>query len=279
MGRWIEYDQVAASGLPNQRLTIWLPPGYDRSDHRYPVVYMHDGQNLFDPAKSAFNKVWAADKAMLAAIASGRIAPHIIVGIWAPGRDRFRQYLPRDIYLAAPPAVRAQMDQIAQGPIVSDAYLAWLAGPLKTWVDLNFRTLPDRNHTAIVGSSMGGLMSCYAFLHRPDIFGRAGCVSSHWPAVDPNKVGALNPDLAKLWADWFGTRLGPPEGRRLWLDHGDATLDAFYAPYQQVVDERIAAAGWRRGVDWESRVYPGAAHEEHAWAGRLEEIFNWLLAE
>ncbi len=278
-GRLIEYEHVAAAGLPEQHLTIWLPPGYDQSDHRYAVIYMHDGQNLFDPAKSAFNKVWAADKAMLAAMATGKVEPHIIVGIWSPGRDRYRQYLPQDIYLAAPAPVRSQMDAMAQGPIVSDAYLGWLSGPLKAWVDTSFRTLPDRDHTAIMGSSMGGLMSCYAFLHRPDIYGRAGCISSHWPAIDPRAVGATNTTIATLWADGFGHQLGAPDGRRLWFDHGDATLDAFYAPYQQIVDARIASTGWRKGVDWESRIYPGAAHEENAWAARLPEIFDWVLAK
>ena len=282
-GRLIEYQHVAAAGLPEQRLTIWLPPGYNSpgDDHvprRYPVVYMHDAQNLFDPANSSFNKVWAADKAMLAAMATGKVAPHIIVGIWAPGAARYRQFLPRDIYAAAPHDVRAQMDAMAGGPVVSDAYLAWLAGPLKQWVDASFRTMPGREDTAIVGSSMGGLMSCYAFLWRPDVYGQAGCVSSHWPAIDPRAVGAQNPALAALWDQWFAAHLGAADGRRLWMDHGTETLDAFYAPYQQVVDARLAASGWRRGVDWESRTYPGAAHEENAWAKRLPEIFTWLLA-
>ncbi|MFN5778188.1 MAG: alpha/beta hydrolase-fold protein, partial [Novosphingobium sp.] len=91
-GRFLEYEHVAAAGLPEQRLTIWLPPGYDKGAKRYPVLYMHDGHNLFDPAKSNSNKVWAADKAMLAAMRSGQVEPHIIVGVWAPGRDRYRQY-------------------------------------------------------------------------------------------------------------------------------------------------------------------------------------------
>lgn len=278
-GRFVEYEHVAAAGLPEQRLTIWLPPGYDTQQRRYPVVYMHDAQNLFDPAKSNFNKVWAADKAMLAVMATGKVAPHIIVGIWAPGAGRWRQYLPHDVYRAASPEIRAKMDAMAGGPVVSDAYLAWLAGPLKQWVDASFRTLPGRDDTAIIGSSMGGLMSCYAFLERPAVFGRAGCVSSHWPAVDPRAVGAANPELTGLWDQWFAAQLGAANGRRLWMDHGTETLDAFYAPYQQVVDARLASSGWRRGTDWESRIYPGAAHEENAWAARLPELFMWLLEE
>jgi enterochelin esterase-like enzyme len=279
-GRLIEYERVPAADLPDQRLTIWLPPGYDEGARRYPVLYMHDGHNLFDVKKSNFNKIWAADKAMLAAVASGKVEPHIIVGIWAPGPDRYRQYLPRSAYDAASPTLKAQMDAMSNGgPVVSDRYLAWIAGPLKAWVDASFRTRPGRGDTAIVGSSMGGLMSCYAFLERPEVFGRAGCVSSHWPAVDPRAVAGEDSGVKQLWESWFAARLGAPDGRRVWMDHGTATLDAFYAPYQQVVDARFAAQGWQKGRDWESKVYEGAEHEENAWAARLPEIFGWLLAK
>lgn len=279
-GRLIEYERVPAAGLPDQRLTIWLPPGYDAGTRTYPVLYMHDGHNLFDLKNSNFNKIWAADKAMLAAVASGKVEPHIIVGIWAPGPDRYRQYLPRSAYDAAPPAVRAQMDAMANGgTVVSDRYLDWIAGPLKTWVDASFRTRPGQGDTAIVGSSMGGLMSCYAFLEKPQVFGRAGCVSSHWPAVDPRAVAGEDSGVKAMWDSWFAARLGTPGGRRVWMDHGTATLDAFYAPYQQVIDARFAKAGWQKGRDWESRVYEGAEHEENAWAARLPEIFGWLLAK
>jgi enterochelin esterase-like enzyme len=276
-GRLLEYDGVAAAGLPPQRLTIWLPPGYDAGEGRYPVLYMHDGHNLFDPAESNFNKIWAADKAMRAAVQSGKVEPHIIIGIWAPGTDRHRQYLPRSLYDMTAGDLRAQMDSLTPGGVISDRYLDWIAGPLKAWVDQSFRTRPGRDDTAIVGSSMGGLMSCYAFLERPEVFGRAGCVSSHWPAVDPSAIDEAQ--LKALWDGWFAARLGQPDGRRVWMDHGTATLDAFYAPYQQVIDARFAAAGWQKGRDWESRVYEGAEHEENAWAARLPEVFGWLLAK
>jgi enterochelin esterase-like enzyme len=278
-GRIVEIEQVAAEGLPDQRLSIWLPPGYDQGTRRYPVLYMHDGHNLFDPAKSNFNKVWAADKAMLAVMATGKVEPHIIVGIWAPGQDRYRQYLPQSVYDAAASTPRAAMDAMIEGPVISRAYLDWLAGPLKQSIDREYRTLPGRDTTAIMGSSMGGLMSCYAFLERPEIYGRAGCISSHWPAADPRAVGEANPELIALWDRWFAERLGNPDGRRLWMDHGTATLDQFYAPYQQAIDARFAAVGWTEGKDFRSEVYDGAEHEENAWAARLPEIFGWLLSE
>ncbi len=278
-GYTLEYQNVSAAGLPEQRITIWLPPGYDAGEGRYPVLFMHDGHNLFDLKKSNFNKIWAADEAMLEAVTNQNIEPHIIIGIWAPGADRYRQYLPRSIYDAAPPPLRAQMDEAVKGVMVSDRYLDWIAGPLKAWVDASFRTRTGRDDTAIIGSSMGGIMSCYAVLERPEVFGRAGCVSSHWPAVDPRRVESDSAAVAALWDAWFAARLGKPDGRRVWMDHGTATLDAYYAPYQQVIDARFAKAGWQKGRDWQSKVFEGAEHEENAWAARLPEIFGWLLAK
>lgn len=277
-GSFVEVERIEAAGLPDQRLTIWLPPGYAESARRYPVLYMHDGHNLFDPAKSNFDKVWAADKAMLRLIREGAVEPHIIVGIWAPGDDRYRQYLPQSLYEAAEGAPRAAMDAMTGGPVLSRAYLDWLAGPLKARIDATYRTRTGPADTAIMGSSMGGLMSCYAFLERPDIYGRAGCVSSHWPAADPAAVGEANPQLIALWDGWFAARLGDPDGRRVWMDHGTATLDAYYAPYQQAIDARFRAQGWVEGEHFRSEVYQGAEHEENAWAARLPEIFRWLLA-
>lgn len=278
-GRFVEIERMAAAGLPDQRLTIWLPPGYDSSARRYPVLYMHDGHNLFDPAKSNFNKVWAADKAMLAAMASGMVAPHIIVGVWAPGNDRYRQYLPRRAYDLASPELRSGMDALAGGQVLSQAYLDWLAGPLKQWVDQTYRTLPDRRHTAIAGSSMGGLMSCWAFVERPTVYGRAACVSTHWPLVMPQQGEKADPSRLALDEAWFVKRLGKPDGRRLWMDHGTATLDAYYPPYQSAINLAMAQTRWKQGRDWQAKVYPGEEHEENAWARRLPEIFTWLLRD
>ncbi|EAQ27851.1 hypothetical protein NAP1_09662 [Erythrobacter sp. NAP1] len=277
-GRFIEYSNVAALGLPDQRLTIWLPPDYDAGTGRFRVLYMHDAQNLFDPALSNFNKVWAADRAMLNHADAHGEDPWIIIGIWSPGEDRYRQYMPRSAYDAAGPVLRAKMDQFGNGkPIVSREYIDWIAGTLRPWVNRSFRTLTARDDTAIVGSSMGGLISLYAFLEYPAIFGRAGCVSTHWPAIAPQSVDATDPEVLDIWQNLLTTQLGETDGRRLWFDHGTATLDAFYPPYQRAIDTLMQGSGWERGSEWESRVYPGAEHEENAWAARLPEIYDWVL--
>ena len=276
-GRFLEFKDIAAGKLPRQRLTIWLPPGYDTSTKHYRVLYMHDAQNLFDPALSNFNKVWAADAAMIDYAVSADEDPWIVIGIWSPGVDRYRQYLPIPAYQSADSELRKAMDEYAQGPIVSQHYIAWIADTLKRWVDREFRTQPAPDSTAIIGSSMGGLISLYAFLEYPEIFGRAGCVSTHWPAIAPQNVGRTNRELIRIWRGMLSDKLGEPGGRKLWFDHGTATLDAFYPPYQAAIDTHMAQSGWRRGHNWESRAYEGAEHEENAWAARLPEILKWVL--
>lgn len=276
--RFLEYKGIKAAPLPDQRLTIWLPPGYDTTAKRYRVLYMHDAQNLFDPALSNFNKVWAADAAMMGYAEATGEDPWIIVGIWSPGADRYRQYMPGPAYDAAGPDLRARMDAFGNGqPIVSRHYIDWIAGTLKPWVDQHLRTLTGPQNTAIIGSSMGGLISLYAFLEHPEVFGRAGCVSTHWPGTAPQTVGEVDAEMLSIWQQMIAQRLGNSANRRLWFDHGDATLDAFYPPYQAAIDAQFEASNWVRGTHWESRFYPGAEHEENAWARRLPDVFKWLL--
>ncbi len=280
LGTIVETGPFAVEGLPNQKLTIWLPPGYEKSDRNYPVLYMHDGHNLFDPAQSNFNKVWAADEAIVELSERGIIEPHIIVGMWPHGEDRYRQYLPQ---IAAEKSTGALAESVAENAlgkdVVSARYLEWIADELKPQIDSDYRTQTGPANTAIAGSSMGGIMSCYAIVERPDIFGRAACVSSHWPIALPDIADQSKAQVDRIWRDWLAAKLGEPDGRRIWMDHGTETLDAYYPPYQVEIDKSFEAAGWSRGLDWRSEQYDGAEHEENAWAERLPEVLGWLLAK
>jgi pimeloyl-ACP methyl ester carboxylesterase len=276
-GRFVEIAAVPSANIAPPHVVVWLPPGYDAGHRRYPVVYMHDGQNLFFPERSNFKKVWAADKSALRLIAAKKVAPLIIVGIDQPGPARYRQYFPQALHSDAPPQIRSEIERLAGGPLYGDAYLKFLVSELKPLIDREYRTLPDRRHTAIIGSSMGGLISCYAITQYPHVFGKAGCVSTHWPLGDPASVGPYSKDVTALWSRYFAKHLGTPNGRRIWMDHGDQTLDAAYAPYQKAVDADFVRARWRKDRDFASRAYPGAAHEENAWAARMDDIFAWLM--
>jgi predicted alpha/beta superfamily hydrolase len=276
-GSFVEFDAAASGALPAAHITVWLPPGYATSKARYPVVYMHDAQNLFFIDRSNFKKIWAADKSALRLIAAKTVSPFIIVGIDQPGEARYAQYMPQAIYAAASSDLRGKFDAMTKVPVYSDAYLRFLVSDLKPMVDTRFRTKKDSNHTAIAGSSMGGLISCYAFTRYPKIFGRAACVSTHWPLANPVETAANKDEIIKLWAAEFARGLGKTGKRRLWMDHGDQTLDAFYPPYQAAIDSEIEKLGWKRDRNFTSRAYPGAAHEENAWNARMDDIFGWTL--
>ena len=277
-GRFVDLGPITTSQIAPPKVVVWLPPGYDASKGRYGVVYMHDGQNLFDPKRSSFNKVWAANKSALRLIASNKVAPFIIVGIDQPGEDRWRQYFPRSMLDYVSPETRAKLEARGNSKsLIADAYLRFIVSDLKPQIDQMFRTKKDRSHTGIIGSSMGGLISLYAISKYPDVFGTTGAVSTHLPLGDPNWAQAERQDIFAAWRHFVKQDLGKPKSRRIWFDHGTETLDAFYQPYQENLDAALVANGWKKGKDFQSTVYVGTPHEENAWAARMDDIFGWML--
>jgi predicted alpha/beta superfamily hydrolase len=278
--RIVDLGRMPSKYVAPTQVFVWLPPGYDADKNRYGVVYMHDGQNLFDPNRSNFNKVWAADKSALRLIAAGKTKPFIIVGIDQPGEDRGRQYFPRALEDFLAPAVQEKLKSRRNGkPVISDEYLRFIVDELKLEIDRLFLTRPSRKYTAIAGSSMGGLISLYAITKYPKVFGAAGAVSTHLPLGNPNWSNEERKAIFDAWRRYVREKLGKPMGRRIWFDHGTETLDAFYQPYQEVLDAALSENGWRKGLDFSSRVYPGTPHEENAWAARLDDVFGWMLKD
>jgi predicted alpha/beta superfamily hydrolase len=166
--------------------------------------------------------------------------------------------------LAAPGAIE-RFGQEAGGEPLSDRYLEFLVGELKPFVDEHYRTLPGRQHTFVMGSSMGGLISLYALCEYPGVFGGAGCLSTHWPAAGGATI------------DYLQRALPAPGAHRLYFDYGTETLDAEYEPYQQRADAILRAAGYCPGVDWLTRRVEGAEHSERSWRERVHIPLLFLL--
>jgi glycosidase/predicted alpha/beta superfamily hydrolase len=249
-----------------REIDVWLPPGYDENPaERYPVIYMHDGQNLFDPTISYGGRSWEVDRAMCRLIQAGKTRGAIIVGIWNTGATRAAEYMPQKAVATGEVQLAPGMPALPASAIQSDAYLKFLVGELKPYIDRTYRTQPEAVHTSIMGSSMGGLISAYAIAEYPDVFGGAGCVSTHWPAGDGIAI------------DYFAKHLPRPGRHRLYFDFGTATLDAGYEPYQQRMDAALRAAGYTENKDWTTRKFPGAEHSEKSWRARVEIPFLFLL--
>jgi predicted alpha/beta superfamily hydrolase len=245
---------------------IWLPPAYETAPAtRFPVLYMHDGQNLFDPALSNTGIPWGVDSAVTRLAAGGAIRPAIVVGIWNTAQ-RWAEYMPQralQMYTEATTALQFESDL---GAPQADAYMRFLVEELKPWVDENYRTSTGRSDTLIMGSSMGGLISLYALCEYPATFGAAGCLSTHWPAADGAVIDYLRDHLPD-----------PDAGHRFYFDFGTAGLDETYAPYQQRADALLTAAGYVQDRNWVTRRFPGAGHNEAAWRDRLDVPLRFLL--
>jgi predicted alpha/beta superfamily hydrolase len=265
-GRLSRYENFASEHIQARHVDVWCPPGYESGAARYPVLYLHDGQNLFDPAWSFLGIDWGIDEAIGRLMAEGVTGGAIVVGIWHSPLRRC-DYMPQKPLQADRACVLCEQFEREQGcSPESDAYLRFLVEELKPFVDAAYRTLPDRAHTLVMGSSMGGLISLYALTEYPAIFGGAGCVSTHWP------IGG------SLLVDYFGSVLPRPGDHRIYFDYGTETADAAYEPYQLHMDELMQAAGYRRGIDWITQKYVGAEHSERAWRARVDVPLKFLLA-
>lgn len=265
-------------GNPSEpRVRIWLPPGYRNSRRSYRTLYMLDGQFAFEGDSDGQN--FAADRRIAQLAAAGTIQPTLIVAIDNLEDDRFLQYMPQTIYDRAEGSLRAAIDReigrTGGRPLVSAQFLQFLTTRLKPFIDAHYQALPGRLDTAIFGASMSGVMAGAIFVEAQQAFGRGACMSPNWPIYDKRMIE--HPQLLSLWPDYFA-QLGPPRGRRLWLDHGTQMMDAGMAPHQINIARRLAKLGWRRGRNLETHVYPGAGHAFAQTAVQMDELLAWLLA-
>lgn len=255
--------QVHSPQLGNQRdLLVYLPPSYHRATRRYPVIYMHDGQNLFDHATSYAGE-WGVDETMeQLAFTEGLEA--IIVGIPNAGRQRLAEYTPhRDRHL---------------GGGRGDDYLAFIVDTLKPLIDGEFRTLPGRRYTGIMGSSLGGLISLYAFFRRPEVFGFAGVMSpSLWFADEAifNFVESAAYQPGKLYLDAGTRELGEQPHGRL---HRATASRRYYASVRRM-KAALVRKGYRPLRDLLHVEEKWAGHSESSWGRRLAPALRFLLSE
>jgi predicted alpha/beta superfamily hydrolase len=248
------YEEFTSPILPGTRkVFVYRPPGYDEdSGRRYPVLYMHDGQNLADPTEAFGGRPWEVDKTAQRLILSGEISPLIIVGVHNAGAGRIDEYTPV-------PAERGRMR--GRGGKADD-YGRMIIEDLKPFIDAEYRTRPEREFTGLGGSSLGGLVSLYLGLKRPDVFSRLAVMSpSVWWANnqiirEAAKIGERLP--LRIWLD-IGKREGPKIKHQV-----------------RALKEILLANGWRSGEDFAYFEFPNAYHEESAWAARFGEVLKFL---
>lgn len=233
-------------------VTVYVPPGYDpQGDRRYPVLYMHDGQNLFDP-QAAFKKGehWRVGETATSLIEAKRIDPVIVVGIANTGTRRIHEYTPT-------------YDRRRGGGDAGD-YGRLIVEELKPFIDASYRTYPAASHTAMAGSSLGGLVTLYLGLKHPGVFSRLGVMSpSVWwdrrVVLRTVREARPKPPL-RIWVD-----MGLREGRR-------------HVENAQLLRAGLVKAGWIEGEDLHYEEVAGGTHSEASWGARFGRVLQWLFA-
>jgi predicted alpha/beta superfamily hydrolase len=237
--RYLEHDRT---------IIVYLPPGYDaQTADRYPVLYLHDGQNVFDRATS-IGEEWHVDEAAQTLILAGEIQPLIVVGIYNTGVHRINEYTPT---------------RGAEGGGHAGDYGRMLVEELKPFVDATYKTLPSAASTAIGGSSLGGLLTMHLGLRYPTAFGRLAVMSPSVWWDDREILREVEALPAKL-------------PMRIWLDAGTAEGEQVIADARALRDA-LVAKGWVVGEDLAYLEAQGGEHNEQSWAARIDAVLKFLF--
>jgi enterochelin esterase-like enzyme len=275
-------EKLASKYVDARNVDVWLPEGYTPK-RKYAVLYMHDGQMLFDSTTTWNKKSWDVDKIITRLLVEDKLQDVIVVGVWNGDKSRHADYFPqkpfenlelskKEIVLNA--SRNNGVSVFGNYQIQSDGYLKFLVEELKPEIDKKYSTKKDASHTFIAGSSMGGLISMYAICEYPNIFGGAACLSTHWPGIFVTKDNPI-PDA---FVNYLQHNLPNPKNHKIYFDYGDKTLDAMYPPLQKKVDEVMKERGYT-GKNWITQFFPGQDHSEGSWRSRFEIPLQFLLGK
>jgi enterochelin esterase-like enzyme len=269
-GTLIRHSQFPSSLVQPRNIEVWLPPGYD-GKHPVDVLYMMDGQMLFDSNTTWNKQEWGVDETLTRLIEQGTVEPTMVVAIWNIPKRR-PEYFPKKVFFDIPLPLRDTIQQDIGGLPHSDDFLKFIVYELKPFIDSAYRTRKRPNHTFIMGSSMGGLIALYAMCEYPNVFGGAACLSTHWPG----SVYHNTKEVPDAFAQYLSQNPAKPSTHKLYLDCGDKGLDAWY-PYGQALIEDILQRKHYPTNKLKCYHAIGADHTENAWSERLNIPLTFLL--
>jgi len=278
-GRIERIENFQSGYVTARNIDIWLPEGYDEKT-KYAVLYMHDGQMLFDPDQNWIKQAWNIDDVVTDLLKQNKIRNFIVVGIWNGAQTRHQDYFPQKPFnrltQREKDTVVAQLQRAGRTKDVfkpqSDNYLKFIVKELKPYIDKKYSVYTNRENTFIAGSSMGGLISIYAICEYPKTFGGAACLSTHWAGT----FTLENNPMPQKFLKYLGKNLPDPDTHKIYFDCGDQTLDALYPDIQKKVDSIMVKKGFY-GNSWVTRYFPGENHSENAWSKRLNIPLEFLL--
>lgn len=242
-GKVAYHKAMKGAGINDRDVIVWFPPGYEADkSKRYPVLYMHDGQNIFDPATSAFGVDWRIDETLDSLIRKKYIPPMIVVGIYNTA-DRSKEY--------------------GQGE-KGKAYMEFIVKKLKPFIDSAYRTKNDAKNTWVGGSSMGGLISFMLAWEYPKVFNKAICMSPAFKISTIDYVKVVKASGRKA------------EGQSFYIDNGGVGLESQLQPGIDEMIKVLKEKGFRQNKDYFLIVDPQAKHFESAWSERFPEAMLML---
>gem|GEM_PF-66654 len=267
--------------VSSRNVEVWLPNNYSDTA-KCNVVYMHDGQMLFDSSKTWNKQEWRVDETVAKLTSKESISPTIIVGIWNDEKTRHLDYFPEKPFESL---LKTQQDSILafakrgkeklfESELKSNDYLKFIVQELKPLIDKTYSTNPAMEGTFMAGSSMGGLISMYALCEYPEVFSKAACLSTHWIGTFTTE----NNPIPNAFVSYLKENLPDGTTHKIYFDYGTETLDAEYEPFQIAVDNVLKESNWPES-SWKSLKFTGADHSEKSWSERLQFPMTFLLEE
>ncbi len=257
--------------IGSRTVDVWLPAGYSATK-KYAVLYMHDGQMLFDATSTWNGQEWKVDETLSQLMISGEIKDVIVVGIWNSD-NRYGEYYPEKTLDYLPATIKTQKTSELGNNPKADEYLSFIVNDVKPFIDKTYSVNTDAANTFVAGSSMGGLISWYALCEYPAVFGAAICMSTHW--------GVLNTDDASIpdsFRKYLLSKLPSPSSHTLYFDHGTIGLDANYPQNQALADTIMRFKGYT-ATNWKTQVFTGDDHNETCWANRFNIPAKFIIAK
>lgn len=278
-------DSFPTKYIKTRPVDVWLPENYSK-DKKYAVLYMHDGQMLFDSTTTWNKQEWKVDEWASELMKDGKTQDFIVVGIHNIPEFRWQDLFPQKAFdymdEAAKERILVDLSAGQAGAKMNnykiefsgDNYLKFLVTELKPFIDQTFSTLKDKANTFVAGSSMGGLMSMYALFEYPEIFEGAACMSTHWPGWMPMPD---NPYPIAIFK-YMEAHVPDPETHKIYFDYGTKTLDGNYGQYASEIDSIFMKKGYNE-ENFQNLEFDGADHSENSWNKRLDIPFTFLLHE
>lgn len=275
-GSLYRVDKFPSEYITPRPVDVWLPSNYSE-DKTYAVLYMHDGQMLFDSTTTWNKQEWKVDEWASKLMSQKKTRDFVVVAIHNIPDIRWQDLFPQKAFDYINKATQGSLITLAQKnnfdvKFNGDNYLKFIIEELKPIIDLTYSVYTNQEHTFVAGSSMGGLMSMYAISEYPDVFGGAACISTHWVGVMPMP----NNPYPEAIFNYMEDHLPSPANHKLYFDYGNKTLDQYYPQYAPRVDDILKQKGYTE-MNSMNLFFEGTDHSENSWNQRLDQPLTFLL--